>query len=207
MDTIFSPELKVAHDTGQVSGYGAVFRNVDAGYDRIEPGAFAKSLAEKTSLPMLFQHEPASTVGIWDTLAEDSHGLKVSGRISDTTLGRDVRTLAQDGALTGLSIGYRTVDHDYDDGVRVIKQAELWEVSVVTFPMNTLARLQSVKAALREGEIPSEPDLEFLLRRSGLSRRATKRLMDSGYAGLAKLTPELSALADELRRCRTAFTR
>lgn len=208
MDTFFTPEVKFANDQGTVSGYGAVFGNVDHGFDRIASGAFSKSLRGKANLPMLFQHQPEQTVGIWNALAEDKRGLSVSGRISDTALGRDVRTLAKDGAVTGLSIGYRTVKDEFDDdGVRVITEADLWEVSLVTFPMNDMARVQSVKSQLRQGEVPAHRDLEFLLRRAGLSRRATKRLLEAGYAGFSKAEPEITELAGELRRLRTAFER
>ena len=207
MDTLFSRELKFSNDAS-VSGYGSVFNNTDLGNDIVAPGAFTKSLAGKKTLPMLFQHEPSQAVGVWDALAEDQHGLKVSGRISDTALGRDVRTLAKDGAVTGLSIGFRPVDTDWtDDGVRLIKQAELWEVSLVTFPMNDLARVESVKSQLRKGETPTSTDMEFFLKRAGLSRRATKRLMEGGYAAFAKSEPELSEVAKQIADLRASLMR
>ncbi len=206
MDTISTQEFKFAAGTGTVSGYGAVFDNVDLGFDRIEKGAFAKSLQAKKSVPMLFQHEPAQTIGVWDSVREDEHGLLVKGRISDTVLGRDVRTLAKDGALTGLSIGFRTVDSDYSGETRILKEVELYEISVVTFPMNDLARVETVKSQLRRGEIPKLSDLEFLLRGAGMSRRATKRLLDGGYPALSKST-ELTEIASVLADLRESFTR
>lgn len=206
MDTIATSEFKFAADTGKLSGYGAVFNNVDLGFDRIENGAFAKSLQAKKNLPMLFQHEPSQTIGVWDSVLEDSHGLLVEGKISNTVLGRDVRTLAKDGALTGLSIGFRTIDSDYDGDVRVLKEVELFEVSVVTLPMNDQARINTVKSLLRKGEIPELCDLEFLLRGVGMSRRATKRLLDGGYPALTKST-QLTELANVLSDLRHSFTR
>jgi phage head maturation protease len=153
---------------------------------------------------MLFQHDAVQTIGVWASLREDDHGLAVSGRISDTAQGRDVRTLAKDGAVTGLSIGFIAQDFDIEpDGVRVLKQIDLHEVSVVTFPMNELARVQSVKAALRCGQTPSRDELTFLLRNAGLSRRATRRLLDHGFAGLtdqhkaAETFDRLTALLEE----------
>jgi len=195
VDTLACREFKFSSDTGEVAGYGAVFGNVDQGLDRIQRGAFASSLRERKSLPMLFQHDAVQTIGVWASMREDDHGLAVSGRISDTIQGRDVRTLAKDGAVTGLSIGFIAQDFDISpDGVRVLKQIDLHEVSVVTFPMNQLARVQSVKAALRCGQTPSRDELTFLLRNAGLSRRATRRLLDHGFAGLSKQLQAVEAL-------------
>lgn len=196
MRTLASSEVKFDAGTGEVSGYGAVFDNVDAGGDRILPGAFAKSLNSKSDgLPMLAHHDPTRPIGIWSEVREDKRGLRVSGRISDTADGRDVRTLAKDGAISGLSIGYWPTQSDYDsDGTRVLKEVELIEVSVVTFPMNQLARISAVKSALAAGKTPSEADVALLLRNSGLSRRATKRLLENGYSGLSKLHQAVEAL-------------
>ena len=188
MRTHATPEIKFDAGTGEVSGYGAVFNNTDHGGDRLMPGAFEKSLAAKgEGLPMLAHHDPTQPIGVWSELREDDRGLRVAGRISDTAYGRDVRTLAKDGAVTGLSIGYWPTDSDYDKGGnRVLKAVELVEVSVVTFPMNELARISAVKSALACGETPSEADVALLLRNSGLSRRATKRVLERGYTGLSK---------------------
>ena len=87
MEHLCSSEFKFSVATGAISGYAAVFGNIDQGGDKILPGAFAKSLQEKSSLPMLYQHDMARPIGVWDSLKEDSHGLAVDGRISDTVDG------------------------------------------------------------------------------------------------------------------------
>lgn len=187
MEFFTTTEFKLAADTGVITGYGAIFNNIDMGNDRILPGAFSKTLAGKTSIPMLFSHDQARPIGVWDKLRQDGRGLIVRGKISDTADGRDIRTLAKDGAVTGLSIGYMPNDFGYDsDGVRTLKSVDLHEVSLVTFPMNELARISAVKSALGRGEDPGEDDFAALLRNAGLSRRLTKRLMQHGYAGLSK---------------------
>ena len=182
MDYTHSVEFKFASDAGKVAGYGAVFGNVDQGFDRIEPGAFRNSIADRKRLPMLFEHR--DTVGVWHSFREDARGLQVEGRISNTTAGRDARTLAKDQAITGLSIGYRPTKHRYEGDVRVLEEVDLLEISMVTFPMNELAQLTSAKSALARGDIPGLAELQLLLRNAGLSRRQAKRLLDHGYAGM-----------------------
>ena len=188
MRMLASQEFKFDPGTSEVSGYGAVFNNVDRGGDRIQPGAFTDSLAAKAGgLPMLAHHDPTRPIGVWSEVSEDKRGLKVAGRISATADGRDVRTLAKDGAVTGLSIGYWPKDTDIDqNGNRVLKSVDLLEVSLVTFPMNDLARISAVKSQIAAGQTPSEDDIALLLRNSGLSRRATRKLLDRGYTGLSK---------------------
>jgi HK97 family phage prohead protease len=185
MDYAHSIEFKFANvEAGKVSGYASIFGNVDQGSDVIEAGAFAGTIMGRDRLPML--HEHRDTVGTWHSFREDAKGLLVEGRISNTQLGRDVRTLAKDGAIGGLSIGYIVKDADYQsDGVRVIREVDLVEVSLTTFPMNQLAQLTSAKSALARGDIPRLSELEYLLRQSGLSRRQAKRLLRHGYSGLS----------------------
>ena len=193
MDFAFHPfecKLLASGDAGAISGHGAVFNNVDEGSDVIEKGAFSDSLKSKANLPMLMEHR--DTIGVWNDLREDQTGLKVRGQISDTQLGRDARTLATDGALTGLSIGYRVVDSDYQGSVRILRKVDLMEISLVTFPMNTLARVASAKTQLRRGDIPDTPELELFLRNVGFSRRQVKRLFAYGLSGL---TPQHTAAA------------
>lgn len=189
VDYAHSVEFKFRDDeAGTVVGYGAVFGNIDQGFDRIEAGAFRKSITGRMSLPML--HEHRDTVGVWQSISEDVKGLQVSGKISNTQLGRDVRTLAKDGAVTGLSIGYLPTKHRYDGDVRVLEEVDLLEISLTTFPMNKLARLTSAKSALARNESLSARDLELILKHAGLSRRQAKRLLRFGFDGM---TPTHSA--------------
>jgi HK97 family phage prohead protease len=202
VDYLHSAEFKFRDiKAGTVAGYGSVFGNVDHGLDRIEAGAFRKSIMGRRSLPML--HEHRDPIGVWSTIAEDDHGLKVAGKISDTQLGRDVRTLAKDGAITGLSIGYTATRHRFEGQVRVLEEVELHEVSLVTFPMNQLAQVTSAKSQLARGDIPALAELELLLRNAGLSRRQAKRLLRHGYAGMTPAHTAaalLEGMADRLSR-------
>ena len=133
---------------GIFSGYGAVFSNIDSGGDIIEPGAFTKTIAESADrVKILSGHnESLLPIGKPLVLREDAKGLYIEARISDTALGRDVKTLIGDGVLGELSIGYDPVVFDYDeDGVRHLREVKLWEISVVTWAMNEEAVITDFK--------------------------------------------------------------
>ncbi len=128
-----------------IEGYASLFWSADLNDDVAARGAFARSL-EKTGpegVKMLHQHDTAEPVGVWDEIAEDARGLFVRGRVLETTpRGRLVGSLVRAGALDGLSIGFRTVKARKDERLRVLTEVELWEVSLVTFPMLPGARLK-----------------------------------------------------------------
>ncbi|NLS02857.1 HK97 family phage prohead protease [Rhizobium sp. P32RR-XVIII] len=145
-------ELRGLKRDGTFSGYASVFGEVDLGKDQVERGAFRKSLAERgpQGVRMLFQHDPSEPIGAWKTIREDSRGLFVEGVLADgVARAREVHQLIKNGALDGLSIGFRTVRArtDAKSGVRRIFEADLWEISVVTFPMLPSARVQNIKNA------------------------------------------------------------
>lgn len=141
---------------GTITGYGAVFGNRDLGGDIIERGAFAASLArwkaDGRQPVLLAQHDSGVfPIGVWTSLSEDSYGLRVEGSIANTPRGREAWALInmQPSALDGMSIGYRTVQDRYDQSrdARVISEIELWEISIVSLPMNTAARIDTRKAS------------------------------------------------------------
>lgn len=142
--------LKGVAGDGRFSGYASVFGEVDLGRDVIERGAFTRSIARKGAggVRMLFQHDPAEPIGRWLRIGEDDHGLLVEGQL---TLGApradEVYAHLKNRALDGLSIGFRTVRARPagKGGVRHILEADLWEISIVTFPMLPSARVVSVK--------------------------------------------------------------
>jgi HK97 family phage prohead protease len=147
-----SLDLKALNRDGSFSGYASVFGEVDLGRDSVERGAFRKSLTERgpEGVRMLFQHDPSEPIGAWKTIREDGRGLYVEGQLSDgVARAREVHQLLKNAALDGLSIGFRTVraKTDAKSGVRRILEADLWEISVVTFPMLPSARVQNVKNA------------------------------------------------------------
>ncbi len=147
----FAFELKAADD-GTFEGYGSVFNITDRGGDIVIPGAFANTLAEAKKsgrMPaMLWQHNQREPIGVYSEMSEDAVGLRVKGRLAlKTQRGAEAYELMKMGALTGLSIGYRVRDDSWDrvTGVRTIKQADLVEISPVTFPMNDASRVSAVK--------------------------------------------------------------
>ena len=144
-----APLAKVSAD-GVFEGYASLFGVVDLGRDRVAPGAFRDCLARKGpgAIKLLWQHDPAHPLGKWDEIVEDSRGLKVRGRLDlAVAKAREVHALMRSGAVDGLSIGFRTQRSRKDaaSGVRNLEKLDLWEVSIVTFPMLPDARVSSVK--------------------------------------------------------------
>lgn len=174
----------------QFEGYGATFGNVDHGGDVIIRGAFSQTLKdhkEAGTLPQMFwYHDPSMVPGRWDEMHEDEKGLYVKGTFAKTQLGDEMRELLSMKAVRGLSIGYRTVEREYnDEGVRLLKAVDLWEVSIVSLAMNPLAQVTRSKSRLSDlGEhVPSERDLERLFRDMGMSRTVSKTVVRKIYSG------------------------
>jgi len=129
-----------------IEGYASVFNARDMNGDIIEPGAFAKSLADNSAVRMLYQHAAEAPIGRWTSFTEDHHGLFVTGEIIlSSPRAREVHALLIGGAIDGLSIGFQTVRARKSDGpARRIIETELWEVSIVTFPMAKAARITHI---------------------------------------------------------------
>ncbi|TAK49737.1 MAG: HK97 family phage prohead protease [Xanthobacteraceae bacterium] len=145
-----APRLAFGADGG-VEGYASLFGEVDQARDMMMPGAFAHTLKQRgiRKIPMLFQHDPAEPVGVWHELVEDHRGLWGRGRlIPDVARARELLALVAAGAVDGLSIGYRTVRGRIDPQSRIRRlfQVDLWEISIVTFPLLAGARVRAVKA-------------------------------------------------------------
>lgn len=130
-----------------ISGYASLFGRKDQSGDVVQKGAYAISLkamaATGRGVKMLWQHDPTQPIGVWDEVREDATGLYVKGRIlTEVEKGREAAALLAAGAIDGLSIGYRTVKAERDGkGQRLLSELELWEVSLVTFPMLPEARV------------------------------------------------------------------
>ena len=149
--SVFAPRTTIDAD-GTVEGYASLFGEIDQARDMVMRGAFADTLAARglRRIPMLFQHDPSEPVGIWLELREDHRGLFARGRlIPDVIRGRELLSLLRAGAIDGLSIGFRTAKARIDPRTRIrrIYAVDLWEISIVTFPMLTGARVRSVKRA------------------------------------------------------------
>ena len=208
------------------SGYGAVFGNVDAYGDVIEPGAFSQFLADlqatKAAWPaMLSQHggwqmtaEDMTPIGVWADFAEDGHGLKVSGQLADTPRGREMYALMKMSprpAIDGMSIGYIAKEWEPrtkpEEPRRRLKRIDLVEVSLVTRPANGKARVSAVK-----GEGMTERDFERLLTRdAGLSRSEAQVVINQGFKSLIAMrdagSSELAELFEAVKRREAAIPR
>jgi len=142
-------EIKSVDDAGSFTGYAAVFGNVDLGGDVIAPGAFTKTISEKTNHPVLWSHRMGEPIGVNRSYKEDDHGLLVEGQlVLDVQRAREVHALMKAGAVTGMSIGYDTVTDEYnrDTKIRTLKELKLWEYSFTPFPMNPEAQVVGVKS-------------------------------------------------------------
>jgi len=171
--------LKNLSEHGTFSGYGSVFNNEDFQNDVVQPGAFASSLerhtANDTMPALLLHHDSQRPCGVYTVVKEDRRGLYVEGELLlSTTDGRDAYELLKAGALTGLSVGYQTIREEFDHSQKVnfLKEVDLWEISLVTFPANDQARVSSVK---------TPRDFEKFLCSSGFSRNQAKNITCQGF--------------------------
>lgn len=173
-------------EKGIIDGYGAVFDNVDHGNDIIHKGAFLKSLENKTTYPILWQHNTDMPLGLWDC-SEDDHGLKSHGKllIDDVQQAKEAYALYKNGVISGLSIGFIckscTWEENKDVGfIRHINEIELFEISLVTFPCNEKATVTDVKS---NGDL-SIRTAEKALISSGFSHKQAKTILSQGFKAL-----------------------
>jgi HK97 family phage prohead protease len=151
MQFINSPmNIKALDTVGVFEGYASVFSAVDLQNEIVQPGAFKESLSNwkaNNSFPkMLWQHEPKSPIGVWDDMEEDQYGLFVRGHLLlDLQKGKDAYALLKSGVVDGLSIGFVPRRSHKNGHVRVLEQLDLFEVSLVTFMANPLAKVTSCK--------------------------------------------------------------
>lgn len=146
-------ELKAeGDDQGVIEGYASKWGEKDRGSDIVLQGAFRKSIRSRKSarIPMLYGHlQSALPIGVWTDLREDDIGLKVKGRLDiQSEQGGQMFRILKAGAEMGISIGYRTSVWEYDEkaAVRILKEVDLFEISLVPIPMLDSARVTSVKA-------------------------------------------------------------
>ncbi len=142
---------------GIFEGYASLFGVPDLGKDVVQPGAFADSLARRGvgGVRLLFQHDPAAPLGRWLSIAEDFRGLRVRGQLNlAVERAREIHALLREGAIDGLSIGFRVerARHERSTGLRRLEKLDLWEISIVTFPMMPGARVSGVKLSSGDAE-------------------------------------------------------
>ena len=198
--TIVACERKFAADSvigkverdGTFCGYASLFGKADLASDVVEAGAFSRALRQRgtAGIRMLYQHDPNEPIGTWTDISEDERGLLVRGRLTPgVARAREVLELMRAGALDGLSIGFRTVRarKDARSGLRRIVEADLWEISVVTFPMQPGARVESVKGGQDGRPLPSIREFErWLTRDAKLTRLEARAVVARGFASLVR---------------------
>jgi uncharacterized protein len=146
--------VSAAPGTGVFRGYASLFGQRDQAGDVVMPGAFQDSLKRRPTeeIRMLFQHDPAEPIGTWIDIHEDSQGLFVLGRLNkNVQRGRELMSLLESGGIDGLSIGFKTIaaKNDRASKTRRLTKIDLWEISLVTFPMLEGARVSQVKSEIR----------------------------------------------------------
>lgn len=186
-------DLKRVDETGVFEGYASLFNREDMGGDVIAPGAFAESLAKRSpaAIKLLFQHDPGQPIGVWLAIDEDQRGLFARGRLMpEVARAREVLALMRAGAIDGLSIGFKAVRarRDARTGVRRLEKVDLWEISIVTFPMLPEARIATVKKRPFSQRAPTAREFErWLTRDAGLTRREARAVLCAGFKGLMAL--------------------
>ncbi len=210
-----SVALNDISEEGIFSGYASLFGETDLGRDRVIKGAFARSIAARkaSGIRMLFQHNPDKPIGVWEELREDEKGLFVRGRIiRDVANGAEVLSLMRSGAIDGLSIGFKTRRSrtDKKSGIREIFEADLWEISVVTFPMLPEARVSQVKNTKQSRQLPTIREFErWLTRDAGLTRSEARTVIGKGFTHLASRQDAAgnssAVLAEKIRQAAQIF--
>ena len=200
-----SLDFKQADADGSFAGYASLFNREDLGRDIVLPGAFRESLAARgpRGIKLLFQHDANQPIGVWTALEEDGRGLYAQGRLMrEVGKAREVMALMRAGALDGLSIGFRTVKarRDRATGVRRLERIDLWEISIVTFPLLPEARITTTKTKPFASGPPTEREFErWLTRDAGLTRSEARAVLRHGFAGLKTLRDAGERLSEEAR--------
>jgi uncharacterized protein len=152
--SVYHFEVKSLGSDGTFAGYSSVFDVVDSQRDVVVRGAFKTSLAARTQpLQLLWQHKWESPIGVVQEIFEDAHGLFIRGKLlMEVAQAREAHALLKARVIRGLSIGYsvKRAERDPQSGVRLLKEVELWEVSVLTLPANEAAQVTVVKSRTHE---------------------------------------------------------
>lgn len=197
-------EVKASDEAGNFEGYAAVFNNVDLGDDVILPGAFVKVKTTRAGrLKLALFHDLTRLVGSAD-FTQDSHGLYIKGKVNlAVSYARDAYELMKEGTLDSMSIGFNTILAAYEEregrSIRIIKQAELWEASLVPFGMNPEAQVTDVKSDIRIFE-------KALRDRMGLSQKEAAAVASLGYPAVHRDgDAAATVIVDELKAISQLF--
>ena len=180
-----------------ITGYGSVFGNADAGGDIVMPGAFKECIASGKRPQMLWSHDQSEpAIGVWDEVAEDANGLRMQGRICKRYgKAAEIAARVKMGAIKGLSIGYRVMPGGYEmeGNNRKLTKLDLWETSVVNFPMNDKATVYDAKSA----EDMTQRDLERAFKDMGHSNRMAKAMAGGAWKARADVLRDADATVPE----------
>ena len=183
-----SYKVTPTNGAGTFTGLGAVFGNEDFGGDIIVKGAFDNTLsdiqARSKTLPILWQHDWDNPVGPWNDLSTTDDGLMAEGKllIGDVQRATEAHALLKTKTVSGLSIGFRIPKggFEYDGEIRYLKEIDLHEISIVTFPMNDEARIDAVKAA----ELTQRELERILTQDAKLSRTVARQILSGGFKAI-----------------------
>jgi HK97 family phage prohead protease len=175
-------EFKDIQDTGTFSGYASIFGNVDLGGDIVERGAFEEIAKTKDGqVRILYQHDMRQPIGK-AIVKQDENGLHFDGKlVLEDATARKCYAFMKAGILDGMSIGYDVLDNGSEmmnSGIRKLKRLKLWEISLVTFGMNPLAGVDTVKSA---EAIKTVREFEEFLRDAGFSVAQAKSIASVGF--------------------------
>ena len=218
----FALQVKAVEEDGTFEGYASTFGGPADSYGEIvEPGAFAASLAkhrrEGTMPLMLWQHDPWEPIGVWDEMSEDGKGLKAKGRLlTGVRKSEEVLILLREKAIRGMSIGYREqeVKPAENGSPRTLLKLDLMEASIVSFPANRRARVESVKSErmeefarrLRDGDPMPIKEFEDILRDAGVPKSMATAIASHGYAKAIRSESEgKEAALRDLKQAVNAF--
>ncbi len=188
-------DIKSLSEDGSIEGLLAGFDNVDSHGDRISPVAFKRTLSERGTrpLPMLLHHDITRPVGAWKEWQEKPDGLYVKGSLTLSTRdAQEAHALAKAGALTGLSIGFRTktAQRDQTTGGHHLLDLDLIEGSLVTVPSNPKTHVSAVKG------ISSAADIADMLRDAGVSGRKAKAAAGFAWKAINEHDDDAAAEAE-----------
>jgi len=197
-------EVKSVDDAGNFEGYASVFNNIDLGDDLIEPGAFVKVKTTRAGrLKLALFHDLTRLVGSAE-FQQDDYGLFLKGRVNlNVSYARDAYELMKEGTLDSMSIGFNIMKDAMEQRegrqIRIIKQAELWEASIVPFGMNPEAQVTSVKSDIRLFE-------SALRERMGLSQKEAAAVASLGYPAIHRDGEDAAtATVEELKLLSTSI--
>jgi HK97 family phage prohead protease len=189
---------QLTEGTGEFVGYAAFYGNLDHVGDIVERGAFTKTISERPTVKILYQHSPMMPVGL-GRLEDSDVGLILRGTLNlDKQLGRDCYSDLKAGIIDSLSIGYEAVKTARAaNGARILKEIRLFEVSLVTFPANELARVLGVKH--------SDPLLDEIRAlnaemRASLTEQEIRSVLAENLAATKALVRQVRAGSEALRR-------